>query len=196
MNKIGARRHWIATLLAVWMFADAALMLSFTFYELYTLWAFHHRPPNQPWLLRPGHNGGMSPGLLVLAIWDNFRLLLSFLPAPHLVQLWFHTPWALRRLGTHSYPVTIWFDLAVTGMAVALGYGLLRMREWARWSYAGLCVLAILSLGGFQFGLFWPLTALSAFIMPIVMLVFIVRRGLSAPPRGGPLSPAPSACSE
>jgi hypothetical protein len=25
--------------------------------------------------------------------------------------------------------VTIWFDLAVAGMTVALGYGLLRMRE-------------------------------------------------------------------
>ncbi|HKF21984.1 MAG TPA: hypothetical protein VKE93_10465 [Candidatus Angelobacter sp.] len=194
MMQIMAKRHWVTTLLAVWMFADAALMLLWTIYELYLFWDFQLRPPNQPLVPAPRHNAGMSAGLLVLAIWYNFRLLLSLLPAPHLLQGWLAMPWARRHFWMHSYLVSIWFDLAVSGIAVALGYGLLRMREWARWSYAGLCVLAIVSLGGVQFGLFlWPLTILTAFILPIALLVFLFRRGLSVPPREGSPSPAPSA---
>jgi len=186
---ITARRHWVTALLVVWMFADAAQMLFWTMSQLYTLWEFHHRPPSQP-LGRPG----MHAGMWVVAIWYNFRLLLSLLPSPHFLQVLHQIPWVRRRLGMDLHPVTLWFDLAVAGMTVALGYGLLRMREWARWCYAGVCVFAIVSLGGVQFGLFlWPLNLMGGFILPIALLIFLFRRGLSAAPRGGSPSPVPSA---
>jgi hypothetical protein len=37
------------------------------------------------------------------------------------------------------------YHLVVAGLSVLLGLGLLRMREWARWSLAGLCVLAVIA---------------------------------------------------
>jgi hypothetical protein len=188
------RRHWVTTLLAVWMFADAALMLLWTINLLYGLWDYHHRPHNLPLVPAPRQPAGMTPRLWFLAIWENFRILLSFLPAPHLLLGLLQIPWVRHHVyWAYLNTLNIWFSLAVVGIAVALGYGLLRMREWARWSYAGLCVLAIVFLGGYQFGLFWPLTILCAFIMPIALLVFLFRRGLSVPPRGGSLSPAPPA---
>ena len=72
-----------------------------------------------------------------MAIQYNFRLLLSLLPAPHLLQGLRQLPWVRRQLGMDLHHVAIWFDLAVAGIAVALGYGLLRMREWARWIMRG-----------------------------------------------------------
>jgi len=144
----------------------------------------------QPAAGRPG----MHAGMWVVAIWYNFRLLLSLLPSPHFLQVLHQIPWVRRRLGMDLHHVTIWFDLAVAGMTVALGYGLLRMREWARWCYAGVCVFAIVSLGGVQFGLFlWPLNLMGGFILPVALLIFLFRRGLSAAPRGGSPSPVPSA---
>lgn len=128
-----------------------------------------------------------------MAIWYNSRLLLSLIPSPHLLEGLRQLPWVRRQLGMDLHHVAIWFDLAVEGIAVGLGYGLLRMREWARWSYSGLCVLAIVFLGGVQFGLFlWPLSVLAAFILPITLLMFLFRHGLSASPRTDSSSPAPA----
>src|SRR5215469_7255812 len=145
--KITARRHWVTTLLAVWMFADAAQMLLWTMSELYMrLWGFHHRPPNQPL----GPNAGMNAGMWVLAIWYSLRLLLSLLPVPHLLQHLDQIPWLSGEARMILNHVALWVDLAVTGIAVALGYGLLRMREWARWSYAALCVFTVVFFAGLK----------------------------------------------
>jgi hypothetical protein len=175
------KRHWVATLLAAWMFADALLMLLWEAQQRYSVWELYHGT-------RMSH-----PSIWLGAIVDNLRGLLNLLPAPHLLfalreAVLFHLL-HLRR--TPSLMQGSLLNFVVFGISVALGYGLLRMRQWARWGYAGLCVLSlILSIFLGWAASFHPLVAIFRFvslILPIVLLVFLFRRGLVAPPRQGPL---------
>jgi hypothetical protein len=177
------KRHWVATVLAVWMFADALLMLLWETQQRYSVWELRHRP-------RMPH-----PSIWLNAITDNLWGLLNLLPAPHLLfvlreAVLFHLL-HLRR--TPSLMQGSLLNFAVFGISVAMGYGLLRMRQWARWGYAGLCVLSLmLSIFLGWAASFHPLVAifrLIGLILPIVLLIFLFRRGLVAPPRGGPLIP-------
>jgi hypothetical protein len=70
--------------------------------------------------------------------------LLALLPTPSLVF------WLKFALGRWLQRPVLQFGVAgflyhlfVACLSVLLGYGLLRMREWARWSLAGFCVLAV-----------------------------------------------------
>jgi hypothetical protein len=173
-----SKRHWVVTLLAIWMFADGLLMLLWEAEQLYSVWGFRHR-------------AGMSrPSAWLIwrhAILDNLWGLLQLLPTPHLLltlreivlfQL-LHSP------RTSSLLRDSLLNLAVFAIAVALGYGLLRAREWARWSYAGLCGLTLVLsiLFGWATSIH-PSAAMfrffGGFVSPIVLLVFLVRRGLVA----------------
>jgi hypothetical protein len=169
------KRHWVATLLAVWMFADAFLMLFQQAVQLYSVWGFHHR-------VRMSH-----PPIWHLVMLAYLWGLLSFLPAPHLLlalreAILFHL---LHLPHTSSLLRDSLLNMTVLGISVAMGYGLLRMRQWARWSYAGLCIISLVLTLFFQ----WAASGhpyavvygwIGGFILPSVLLVFLIRRGLVA----------------
>ena len=166
------KRHWVATLLAVWMFADALLMLLWEAQQLYSVWGFHYRTrmPHSP--------------IWRIVIIDNLFGLLGLLPAPHLLlalpQVFFPRTNSLMRDSL--------LNIAIFGIAVATGYGLLRMRQWARWSYAAVCVLSIVLSLFFNRPAATLLIAIynkfiGGIILPVVLLIFLFRRGLAAQSR-------------
>jgi hypothetical protein len=180
MRSAGAkRRHWVTTLLAVWMFADALWLLLREANHLYTLWEFHHRPHVWPPAVSPRPNAGFW----LTAIYFNFERLLRLFPVPHLLLVVRQT--ALFRMldpgSTNSNALDSAMNLALFGIALAMGYGLLRMREWARWNYAALCVLSLLLFQPWGFLFFFLMIANVA--IPIALLVFLFRHGLAAKPR-------------
>lgn len=171
------RRHWFTTFLAVWMFADALWLLLWETNQLYTSWEFHHRPHTWPPTVPP-----KSPaGFWLTAIFFNFDLLLRLFPVPHLLfvvrqtALFRSVDW--RNLNALNSSMNI----ALFCMALAIGYGLLRMREWARWSYAALCVFTLLLFP--PRGLFFFFLLITNFAIPVALLVFLFRHGLAAKPR-------------
>lgn len=177
------KRHWVTTLLAVWMFADAVLMLFWEAIQLYSVWGFHHR------------TGTPHPTIALpwpYVIFDYLRGLLNLFPAPHLLlavpEIVFYKLMHLPR--TSSLLRDSLLTVTVAAIAVAIGYGLLLAREWARWSYAALCILSVvltvffgwagsMHLIAFVYGL------IGGFVLPIVLLVFLFRRGLIVQPRRG-----------
>ena len=124
------------------------------------------------------------PSIWLGAIVDNLWGLLNLLPSPHLLfglreAVLFHLL-HLRR--TASLTQGSLLNFTVFGISVAMGYGLLRMRQWARWGYVGLCVLSLgLSISLGWAASFHPLVAIFRFIgliLPVVLLIFLFRRGL------------------
>jgi hypothetical protein len=178
------RRHWLTTLLAVWMFADALPLLVWDVGDLVMQWRFSHSPHVWPRPVSPNPRAGF----LLSAIFYNFMILLGLFPAPHLLMVVRET--ALFRMlhpGGNLNALNSSINIALFGMALAMGYGLLRMREWARWCYAALCVFCLLLFFP-QKGLFFYVFIITNVAIPVALLVFLFRHGLAAKPRTVPAS--------
>lgn len=178
------RRHWLTTLLAVWMFADALWLLVWDVLTFVEQWRFSHSPHAWPRSVPPTPRAGF----LLSAIFFNFMILLGLFPVPHLLMAVRET--ALFRIlepGSSNFVLYSSINIALFGMALAMGYGLLRMREWARWCCAALCIFCLL-LYFPQKGLFFYVLIVTKVAIPVALLVFLVRHGLAAKPRTHPPS--------
>lgn len=191
-----AKRHWVATLLAGWMFADALLALLWEATQLYSVWGF--KPDHD--FQRRTHHLVAQPSLWYLwriGIIEYFSGLLQLLPAPHLllglreavVYGLLHSRRTSSLLRDSALNITVFV------IAVVLGYGLLKTREWARWSYAVVCVATLLLaiLWGLPLAFTHPVAIyrmISFLISPIALLVFLFRRGLVVQTPEMPVNPA------
>jgi hypothetical protein len=184
VNRSAKKRHWVTTFLAVWMFADALWLLTWAAYDLYTLWSFYHRPHLWPPPVAPRS----QQGFWIAAIFFNFESLLKLFPVPHVLLgmyqiAWFRTA-MFRLLGPSwqtSHVLNSSINFAVLGLAIAMGYGLLRMREWARWCYCGFCLLWLWLFFPFVSVLF-IFRMVYGLIIPVALLVFLFRNGLADKP--------------
>jgi hypothetical protein len=179
------RRHWIITSAALSYFLFAAV----------DLWG---------WFLYHGQIvtlGEQDPiGRRVLG---GLYLLLAMLPTPSLIfWLKFALSRWLQRPVLQFGATGLLYHLFVVCLSVLVGYGLLRMREWARWSLASFCVLAVaVDLHLFvatirmaqrfppdassvtwndQEFLFQSAPPLLGTILALALLVFVLRHGLQS----------------
>jgi hypothetical protein len=120
------RRHWIITSAALSYFLFAAV-------DLWGWFLYHGR------IVALGEQDPLERRVL-----GALYQLLALLPTPSLVF------WLKFALGRWLQRPVLQFGAAgflyhvfVVCLSVLIGYGLLRMREWARWSLAGFCVLAV-----------------------------------------------------
>jgi hypothetical protein len=120
------RRHWIITWAALSYFLFAAV-------DLWGWFLYHGR------IVALGEQDPLERRVLG-AVYQ----LLALLPTPSLIfwlkfalSRWFERP--VLQFGAAGFL----YHLFVVCLSVLLGYGLLRMREWARWSLATFCVLAV-----------------------------------------------------
>jgi hypothetical protein len=120
------RRHWIITSAALSYFLFAAV----------DLWG---------WFLYHGQIVALrEPDPLRWKVLGALYQLLALLPTPSLIfWLKFALSRWLQRPVLQFGAAGFLYHLFVACLSVLLGYGLLRMREWARWSLAGFCVLAV-----------------------------------------------------
>jgi hypothetical protein len=120
------RRHWIFTSAALSYFLFAAV-------DLWGWFLYHGR------IVTVTEQDPVARRILG-ALYE----LLAPLPTPSLI---FWLKFALSRWLQRpvlQYGATgLLYHLFVVCLSVLVGYGLLRMREWARWSLACFCVLAV-----------------------------------------------------
>ena len=184
------RRHWIITSAALSYFLFAAV-------DLWGWFLYHGR------IVALGEQDPLERRVLG-AVYQ----LLALLPTPSLIfwlkfalSRWFERP--VLQFGVAGFL----YHLFVVCLSVLLGYGLLRMREWARWSLASFCVLAVAvdlhlfvatirtahrvpsDAGSVAWNvrdfLFQSALPLLGVIMALALLAFILRRGF---PSKTPLS--------
>jgi hypothetical protein len=120
------RRHWIVTSAALSCFLFAVLDLCGWFIYHGRIVTITRQDP---------------AGLRVLGA---FTQLLALLPTPGLI---YWLKFAASRWSQHpllQFGVAgLLYHLFVASLSVLLGYGLLQMREWALWSFAFFCALAV-----------------------------------------------------
>jgi hypothetical protein len=183
------RRHWVTTLLAIWMFVYMALALAYNL-MLYI--------PRAHWMWGPNDHPSqvrLWTTSILYTVWS----LLDLLPTPNqLVLLREIVRHLLHLPNTYSFVREVFFRGILLLLPLALGYGLFRVREWARWGYTSLCFLAV---GQWVIGWITGLsvrhisyvTAFGEPILAVALIVFLVRRGLTAKPR---LQPNPAASAD
>jgi hypothetical protein len=120
------RRHWIITLAALSYFLFAAVDLCAWFLYHGRIVAVREQDP------------------VARKILGVLYELLAMLPTPSLIfWLKFALSRWLQRPVLQFGATGLLYHLFVVCLSVLVGYGLLRMREWARWSLACFCVLAV-----------------------------------------------------
>jgi hypothetical protein len=179
------RRHWIITSAAVCYFLFAAV-------DLWGWFLYHGRIVA---LREQEPMGRRALGF--------FYQLLALLPTPSLIfwlkfalSRWLQRP--VLQFGVAGFL----YHLFVVCLSVLLGYGLLRMREWARWSLVGFCVLAVAAdshllvatirmthklqpdAGSMAWNsqgfLFQSTPPLLGVVVALALLVFVLRQGLQS----------------
>jgi hypothetical protein len=179
------RRHWIITSAAFSYFLFAAV-------DLCGWFLYHGR------IVALSEQDSMGRRVL-----GALYQLLALLPTPSLifwlkfaVNRWLQRP--VLQFGTAGFL----YHLFVVCLSALLGYGLLRTRDWACWSLAGFCVLAVavdlhllvatIRLANkFRLGagarawsvqdyLFQSAPPLLGVIVGLALLVFVLRYGLQS----------------
>lgn len=170
------KRHWVAKILAIWMFVYAANAVLLRFLMLSGV-LFLGRQGSAVGAAGPLWHGWR---VWALAIEQLVLDILHLLPTPDLLP-------ALRAFVISTFHLTnraiylresILITASLVALAVAMGFGLLRGHEWARWSYAVLCLLGLVLHSNHSLSLFGLLGLLVQLIAPILLLIFLIWRGL------------------